>query len=93
MRADWAAAPLIPDNQVSRNPNARTPSAAKGEADAVTEALGLDAIVSDPKTIKRGTVARISGPNRLDVIIPIYVSGNTFQKAIDLSFAFYFGDE
>lgn len=91
MRADWAAAPLIPDNQVSRNPNARTPSAAKGEADAVTEALGLDAIVSDPKTIKRGTVARISGPNRLDVIIPIYVSGNTFQKAIDLSFAFYFG--
>ncbi len=91
MRVEWAAAPLIPDGQVTRNPNARTPSAAKGEADAVTEALALDAIVSDPKTIKKGTIARIAGPNRLDVIIPIYVSGNTFQKALELSFAFYFG--
>jgi phage tail sheath gpL-like len=91
MALEWAAAPLIPDGQVTRNPNARTPSAAKGEADAVTEALALDAIVSDPKTIKKGTTATITGPNRIDVKVPLYVSGNTFQKAIDLSFAFYFG--
>lgn len=91
MAPEWAAAPLIPDGQVTRNPNARTPSAAKGVADAVTEALGLDAIVSDPKAIKKGTVATIAGPNRLNVKVPLYVSGNTFQKAIELSFAFYFG--
>jgi phage tail sheath gpL-like len=91
MAQEWAAAPLIPDGQVTRNPNARTPSAAKGEADAVTERLALDAILSDPKTIKKGTTARIAGPNRVDVVVPLYVSGNTFQKAIELSFAFYFG--
>lgn len=92
MAQEWAAAPLIPDGQVTRNPNARTPSAAKGEADAVTEALGLDAIVSDPNAIKQGTVARITGPNRIDLYIPLFVSGNTFQKAIELSFSFYFGN-
>lgn len=91
MRQDWAAAPLIPDGQVTRNPNARTPSAAKGEADAITDALALDAILSDPKTIKKNTTASIAGPNRINLRVPLFVSGNTFQKSIELNFAFYFG--
>jgi len=95
MQPQWAAAPLIPDAQVTTNPNARTPSAARGAADGITDGLGLAAIIADPETVKANTTVVINSqnPDRLDIRVPLFVSGNTEQKAIELYFAFYFGGQ
>ena len=89
----WAAAPLIPDDQPTTNPEARKPSAAKAEVNAMIDGLGLAAILSDPATAKGLTTADINGtnPNRLDVTITVQYSGNTNIISIEHNFGFFFG--
>ena len=91
----WAGAPLIPDDQPTVNPYARTPKAARAAIGAILDSLGLEAIISDPATAKANTVAQISSsnPNRLDVRIPIQVSGNANIISTDLDFGFFFGSQ
>lgn len=91
--ADWAGAPLIPDDQATTNRNARKPSAAKAAVAAMLDSLGLEAIISDPETAKASTTAVInsSNPKRLDVTLTVQLSGNTNIISIDLDFGFYFG--
>ena len=91
--AEWAAAPLIPDDQATTNPSAKKPKMAVAAAAAMVDSLALEAIVSDPETSKALIVAGINptNPKRLDLVVPIFLSGNTNIKSIDLQFAFFFG--
>jgi len=91
--AGWNGAPLVPDNQPTTEPTAKKPKTAIAAAAAMVDALALKAILSDPATTKPLITAQISETNskRLDIIVPVYVGGNTNQKAISLQFAYYFG--
>jgi len=62
-------------------------------ANALIDSLGLNAIISDPKTAKENTVAQINeqNPKRLDVALTVQLSGNTNIISVDLNFGFYFG--
>jgi hypothetical protein len=75
------------------NPAARKPKTAKTAISAVLDDLGLQAIISDPKTAKKNTTAVINSqnPKRLDMVVPVQLSGNTNVKAVDLRFGFFFG--
>ena len=90
---EWAGAPLIPNDQPTANPNAKKPMTAVAAISAMLDNLGLAAIISDPETAKKATMAAINGgnPNRLDVATTVQLSGNTNIKSIDLNFGFYFG--
>lgn len=89
----WDGAPLIPDHQATVNPKAKKPKMAIAAISTIAENLGLEAIISDPDYTKKNTIAEISAqnPKRLDVKIPIKLSGNTNIISVDLEFGFYFG--
>lgn len=91
--ADWAGAPLIPDNQPTVNRTAKKPKMAVAAAAGVTDALGAEAIISDPETAKGTIVAAINAqnPKRLDLAVTIQLSGNTNIISMDLNFGFFFG--
>jgi len=89
---DWDGAPLVPNDQPVTEPTAKKPKTAKGAAAAMVDALALKALLSAPETTKPLIQAGINDSNskRLDLIVPVYLSGNTNQKSIDLQFSFYF---
>jgi phage tail sheath gpL-like len=91
--AEWDGAPLIPDDQPTVNPEAKQPKMAVAAVNALIDSLGLNAIISDPKTAKGNTQAQINeqNPKRLDVTITVQLSGNTNIISVDLNFGFYFG--
>lgn len=91
--SEWAGAPLIPDAQVTTNPNARKPRSAKAAVNVLLDNLGLAAIISDPKTSKTLTTAVIDSqnPKRLNVGVKVALSGNTNIKDLSLKFGFFFG--
>jgi len=66
---------------------------AKAEVAAMIDSLGLNAIISDPKTAKKTILADVNetNPKRLDVQVTVQLSGNTIVKSIDLNFGFFFG--
>jgi hypothetical protein len=90
---EWAAAPLIPDDQATVNPAARKPKDAKAAANTMIDSLALNAFISDPKTAKANTVAVIDSlnPDRLNLEVTVQVSGNTDVKDVTLNFGFFFG--
>lgn len=92
-QADWDGAPLIPDEDPTVNPNARKPKTAVAEVAALLDSLGLNAIISDPKTAKKKIRASINAqnPKRLDLETVVQLSGNANIKGITLGFGFYFG--
>lgn len=92
-KPEWDGAPLIPDGQPTTNPNARTPSAAKAAVCAILDSLGLEAIISDPKTAKANTFAGINSqnPKRLDVRTVVQLSGNSNIISVELLWGFLFG--
>lgn len=91
--AEWAGAPLIPDDQPTVNPNARKPKSAKAQMAGLADQLGLHAIISDPKSAKQSIVASINSmnPKRLDASMTVKLSGNSNVKAVTLAFGFFFG--
>lgn len=89
----WKSAPLMPDDQVITNPNARKPKDAVAAVASMIDSLGEAAIISDPKTAK-GTVTAVinsSNPKRLDVRFTVQLSGNVKIISTDLFFGFFFG--
>jgi len=90
---EWDGAPLIPDNQATVNPEAKKPKMAIAALGAVIDSLGLNALISDPKTAKENTLAEISAvnPKRLDIASTVQLSGNTNIISVDLNFGFFFG--
>lgn len=91
-KAEWAGAPLIPDNQPTVNPNARTPKSATAAACAILQSLGDNAIISDPKTAKANTSSSIDSmnPKRLNIETTVQLSGNTGVKSFTLNFGFFY---
>ena len=92
-QSKWDGAPLIPDSQPTTNPDAKKPRTAVAAAAAIVENLGLAAILSDTASSVDLIVAEIdsANPKRLNLCIPVNVSGNTNIKSIDLKWGFYFG--
>ena len=91
--ADWDGAPLIPDDQPTNNPSAKKPKTAIATAAAITDALALEAIISDPAFTKANTVAAINptNPKRLDLSTTVKLSGNANIISVDINFGFFFG--
>jgi phage tail sheath gpL-like len=89
----WDGAPLIPDDQPTVNPAAKKPKMAKAVMAGIIDGLALEAIISNPEEAKAGIVAAIDGanPKRLNMTVPIQVSGNTNIKSIDINWGFFFG--
>lgn len=90
---EWDGAPLIPDDQATTNSAARKPKDAKAAVNAMIDSLALAAVLSDPATAKKLTIAVIDSgnPKRLNVTITVQVSGNANIISIDLNFGFFFG--
>lgn len=90
---EWNGAPLIPDNQPTVNATAKKPKMAVAEVANMLDSLGLNAIISDPETAKKNTLAAINetNPKRLDLVTTIQLSGNTNIISVDLNFGFFFG--
>lgn len=88
----WAGAPLIPDSQATVNPAARRPKDAKAAAAAMVDSLGAQAIISDPTTTKKAIISVINSgnPKRLDLTIPVLLSGNSNIISVALNFGFFF---
>lgn len=91
--AEWDGAPLLPDGDPTTNRAAKNPKAAKAALSSLLDRLGLEAIISDPATSKAALQVEISSlnPKRLDMVVPVALSGNTNIKSIDLNFGFFFG--
>jgi phage tail sheath gpL-like len=90
---EWAGAPLVPDSQVVTNPTAKSPKMAKAAVGAILDDLGKAAIISDPDTAKKNVTAVIDSmnPKRLNVRVPIQLSGNTNIIDATLEWSFFFG--
>lgn len=86
-QADWAAAPLIADEEPTRNENAKKPKMAKTDAAAILDDLGLDAILTDVATSKKN-ITVVFSPRRVDLTIPLTLSGNSAVKSVVLPFSF-----
>lgn len=90
---DWDGAPLIPDDQPTTNPDAKSPKAARIAVYSMLDSLGLAAIISDADAAKAATMAEIDSqnPKRLNLSTTVKLSGNANIISIDLNFGFYFG--
>lgn len=90
---EWDGAPLIPDNQPTANRDAKKPKTARAAVATMLDSLALEAIISDPETAKANTLVEIDSqnPKRLNMVVPVQLSGNTNIKSIDLEFGFFFG--
>ena len=91
--ADYDGVPFLPDDQPTVNPSAKSPKVARADAGAIVDALGAQAILSDPETAKAGIRVEIDGQNskRWNMKIPVQLSGNSNIRSIDLDFGFFFG--
>jgi phage tail sheath gpL-like len=91
--AEWDGAPLLPDADPTTNAAAKKPKMARAAVGSMLDSLGLEAIISDPKTAKANTLAEIDSgnPKRLNVQIPVQLVGNTNIISVGLDFGFFFG--
>lgn len=92
-KAEWDGAPMVPDDQPVVNPAARKPKHAKAEAAAILDGLGDQAIIVNVAESKKAIQAAINSqnPDRLDLEIPVLLSGNTNIKGIVLKWGLFFG--
>ena len=90
---EWDGAPLLPDDAKTVRRDAKQPKAAKALIGLVLDGLEANALISDAKTAKANTLAEIDdmNPKRLNLVVPVQLSGNTNIKSIDLKFGFFFG--
>jgi phage tail sheath gpL-like len=91
---EWAGAPMVPDIQTVRNPNARQPKHARAVLAGVCQNLGGAAIISDPATAIKSIKADISAQNPKGLIweVTVQLSGNTNVKSATLKWGFFYGN-
>lgn len=89
----WKKAALIPDFEVSSNPDALKPNDAVAALNTLTDNLANNALISDRAFTKTNTAAAIdqSNPNRVNTTYPVKLSGNWDIHSIDLLFGFFLG--
>jgi phage tail sheath gpL-like len=90
-RPEWDGAPLVGDDEPVTEPTAKKPKNAKSRASQIIENLANAAILTNREQAKANTQAWIGGPKRLNLRIPVQLSGNVNQKAITLEWGFDFG--
>lgn len=90
----WDGAPLLNDGEPTTNKSAKHPKDAKAAVAGMMDSLGLNAILTDVVTSKPLIQAQISAtnPKRLDLVVPVKLSGNTNIISIDVLFGFNFGE-
>lgn len=90
--AEWRSAPLIPDNQSSKNPNAKRPKDYKTRMMASADGLGQEAIIADPAYTKANCSALLDSQNsnRINLAFPVKLSGNGTIVDVIAYFSFYF---
>lgn len=94
-RPDWAGAPLVDDTTVTRQSvGAKSPKDARADVLAVCERLKENGIINDDlTTLNENMLVEISptNPNRINIILPITLSGNFKQADITIQFQFLVG--
>jgi phage tail sheath gpL-like len=92
-KAEWAAAPLVNDDDAVVNPEAKQPKMVKAKANAILAGLGRNAIIAGVKAAQKKTVAVIDSdnPDRVNLTVEFPVSGNTNIVAVTQVFGFNFG--
>lgn len=91
---DWRGAPLLPDDTPrSSTSGAKSPKDARTLMGILADSLAFVAIIADPAYTRDNNTASISGQNndRLDLVFPVTLSGNTNIINITTSFGFFFG--
>ena len=90
---EWESAPIVQSGQVTRNPKARTPASALADSKQILENLSLDAIITDLAYSLKNQTATINPQNqdRIDLVAPVRISGNSQIVDVTLPFSFYFG--
>jgi phage tail sheath gpL-like len=89
----WAGKPIVRDEDVITNPEARKPKNAVTAMYGILDGASQQAIIADLEFAKANTVAEIDSqnPKRLNVATTVKLSGNTNVISVDLNFGFLFG--
>ena len=91
----WDGVPLVPNDQsVSSASGAKKPSDAITEAQVVVNSLARRAVLVNPEETIDNIQAQISSlnPDRIDLDMPITLSGNNTQISTNVKFAFLRGE-
>jgi hypothetical protein len=90
---DWVSKPLVPDEQVVTEPDARKPKDAHARVAGLIDALGQAAIISDPATAKKTIVCGIDSgnPKRINVRFKLQWAGNNNITNVEFNYGFYYG--
>ena len=92
IKEEWDGAPLLNDDDPTKNPRAKKPKMAKAALASIVDGLAFEAILTKPAIIKAGIEAGINAtnPKRLDMKITVLLSGNVNIRSVDLNFGFSF---
>lgn len=90
---EWAGAALVPDDQAVAEPTAKKPLMARALLAGLVDSLALDAIISDPKGVKKTIFANIDdqNPKRLNLGFTPTISGNAQILDAAVNWGFFFG--
>jgi len=86
---NWQGKILVPDDAAVTNPEARKPNSAKALVFGLIDAWGALGVIADVDFSKDNTLAEIdpSNANRLNVVVPVILSGAVRIRSIDLEFS------
>lgn len=89
----WAGAALVPDSQAVTEATAKKPKMAKAVMFGLIDNFAAFALISDPEYSKKNLTATINSqnPKRLDLRMPVKLSGNTNIIDAVVEWSFYFG--
>lgn len=85
----WQGKILVPDDAAVTNPEARKPNSAKGHVFGLIDVWGELAVIADVEFSKDNTQTEIdpTNANRLNVVVPVILSGAARIRSIDLEFS------
>lgn len=85
------SAPILPDEDVTSNPNAKQPKDFRTWFAILTDSLTNKALLSDAKYTKKNMLVEIDSenPNRINVRFPVKLSGNIEVVGAEVQFGYY----
>lgn len=92
-KKEWAAAPIIADEDATTNENAKQPKSFKAKMNQILENLGDAAIIKNVAAAKKLTTAKqnAQNPDRVDLKARFPLSSNADIINVDLEFGFFGG--
>ncbi len=92
-KREWAAAPIVADDDATTLPEAKKPKMFKAKANQLLEGLGNAAILANVAAAKALTTAVIDSqnPNRVNLKPRFTVSSNANVIDVDMEFGYLFG--